>query len=208
MGSISGSIEGPPPSGVTTFGGRPSGTGPADDGDSTDRVLVGLITRPHGIRGEVKVEIWSDVPGRFDSGRELLRLAKGRSTREVRIASSRLTRGGAIVRFDGCQTREQAESLRGSQLAVPRSEVPDAPEGRYYHFDLVGCRCIDAALGNLGEVTEVVEDGGGVLLEVVKDGRVLSVPFVEAFLESVDVAAKQIRLRLPSGLVETCASES
>ncbi len=206
MGSRSASIEDSQPSGERS------------PGDPLDLVQVGLITRAHGIRGAVKVEVWSDVPDRFEPGREMLLAARDRTTRGVRIADSRPIRGGAIIRFEGCQTREQAEILRGGRLEIPRSEVPAAPEGQYYHFDLVGCRCIDAELGELGEVTAVVEDGGGVLLEVTESprrgasgtlgGRVLPVPFVEAFLESVDGAGKQVRFRLPPGLVETCASKS
>jgi len=209
MGSRSASSEGSSAAGVGDSGAWLSG-------DPNDRVLVGRVTRAHGLQGEVKVEILSDVPDRFDPGRELLLSAEGRSAQTVLIASFRPIRGGAIVRFDGCQTREQAEILRGGRLEVPRSEVPAAPAGLYYHFDLVGCRCFDADRGELGEVTAVVEDGGGVLLEVAmppdgagaETGRILSVPFVEAFLESVDIAHKQIRCRLPPGLVETCASRS
>ena len=91
---------------------------------------------------------------------------------------------------------------------MPVAEVPPPPAGLYYHFELVGCRCLDAESGDLGEVTAVIEDGGGVLLEVSGAGRTLPVPFVEAFLESVDVAGKTICLRLPPGLVETCSSRS
>ena len=177
-----------------------------------DPVLVGRIVRPHGVRGGVKIEIWSDVPERFDPGRELLLLPPADPIadryRNVRIASFSPQRGGAIVRFDDCLSREQAEELRGSRLAVPRSEVPVAPEGLYYHFDLVGCRCIDAEHGDLGVVRDVLEDGGGALLEVEKADRTLPIPFVETFLESVDVAGKQIRLRLPPGLIEACESRS
>ena len=184
---------------------RPAAGG-ADD--PRERVLVGRVTRPHGVRGEVKVEILSDVPDRFEAGRELLVTASGRPGARRRIASSRMIRGGAIVRFDDCYTREQAESLRGSRLEIRRAEVPAAPAGMYYHFELEGCRCVDAELGELGEVAAVVEDGGGLLLEVAADGRTLPVPFVEAFLESVDVDGRQIHLRLPAGLVETCESAS
>ncbi len=215
MDSRSASTEDSLPS---SFGGGPSGEGPSGAGqtgdissggeDSSDLVLVGLLTRPHGIRGEIKVEIWSDVPDRFTSGRELLLTADDRSARPMRIASYRPVRGGGIVRFDGCRSRDQAEALRGNRLAVPRSEVPAPPAGLYYHFDLVGCRCVDAEHGELGKVKAVVEDGGGVLLEIAGTDRILPVPFVEAFLESVDVAGKQIRLRLPPGLVETCESRS
>ncbi len=224
MGSTSRNTEGSPPPAVTPSdtspadgkpaGAKPAAAEPAGDGESLDRVLVGLITRPHGVRGEVKVEIWSDVPNRFDPGRELLVETDRSTIRKLRIASFRPARGGGIVHFDGCRDRNQAEALRGAQLAIPRSEVPAAPAGQYYHFDLVGCRCVDAELGELGEVQAVAEDGGGVLLEVAMPSpdagattpRILSVPFVQAFLESVDVAGKQIRLRLPPGLVETCAS--
>ncbi len=198
MGSRSANTEDSPSSGEVPAGGRAP----------HDHVFVGLVTRPHGVRGEIKVEIWSDVPGRFDPGSELLVTLEGRPAHRVRIASFRPARASAVVRFDGCRTREQAESLRGSRLAVERREVPAAPAGLYYHFDLVGCRCVDADAGELGEVAAVVEDGGGVLLEVRRAGRTLPVPFVEAFLESVDVAAKQIRLRLPPGLVEACESRS
>ncbi len=195
-------------SGAKSARARPASAKPASAEDPRDRVFVGLVTRPHGIRGDVKVEVWSDVSNRFDPGHELLLVAANRSARRVRIASSRPIRAGAIVRFDGNQTREQAEALRGSRLAIPRSEVPAAPDGLYYHFDLVGCWCIDADHGELGEVTAVVEDGGGILLEVTRAGQILPVPFVETFLESVDIAGKQIRFRLPPGLVEACEFKS
>ncbi len=171
-------------------------------------VLVALVTRAHGIRGEVRIEIHSDVEGRFDPGRELTLSVAGAAPRAVRIERFRPARGGGIVRFGGWQTREQAEALRGARLEVPAAQVPAAPAGLYYHFDLVGCRCLDAEHGDLGEVTAVVEDGGGILLEVAGAGRNLPVPFVDPFLESVDVAGKVIHLRLPPGLVETCASRS
>ncbi len=176
----------------------------ASDGD---RVLVGIVTRPHGIRGEVKIDVQSDVEGRFAPGRELFVVSEGLAARRVRIASSRRQRGGAVVRFEDCQSRDQAENLRGSRLEVSRSEVPVAPPGLYYHFDLIGCRCVDAEQGELGEVTAVLEDGGGDLLAVRRSEKTLLVPFVEAFLESVDIAGKQIRLRLPAGLIETCESK-
>ena len=182
----------------------PERSQPAGEGT----VLVALVSRPHGVRGEVRIEIHSDVPGRFEPGSELMLRRVDRAPRTVRIASFRPARGSGILRFDGWQTREQAESLRGARLEVPLAQVPAPPAGLYYHFELIGCRCLDAERGDLGEVTAVVEDGGGVLLEVAGAGRTLPVPFVDAFLESVDVAAKTIRLRLPPGLVETCSSRS
>lgn len=176
--------------------------------ETTAPILVGVVTAAHGLRGEVKIEIHSDVPGRFDSGSELWLAARDGDRRRVTVASSRSIRGGAIVRFDGCDDRDRALALRGARLEVERSEVPAAPPGQYYWFELVGCRCVDRRDGELGEVTAVVEDGGGILLEIRDGERTLMVPFVEAFLDAVDVERREIRLALPPGLVEICASRS
>lgn len=170
---------------------------------------MGLALRPHGLHGEVRIQVLSDVPDRFDPGRRLLVVEKGRrSPRPARIASFRPVRGGGVLRLEGCRDRDQAEVLRGARLEVASADVPAAPEGLYYHFELVGCRCIDAELGDLGEVKDLIEDGGGILLEVEMAGRTVTLPFVESFLAGVDVAAKEIRWRLPEGLVETCSSKS
>lgn len=171
-------------------------------------ILVGRVIRPHGLRGEVKIEIHSDVSDRFEPGRELLLRPPGDVPRSVRVAGFRTIPGGGVIRFAGCESRDQAEKFRRARIEVDRSQVPAAPAGLYYYFELVGCRCVDAQLGELGEVTAVVEDGGGVLLEVKSGDRILPVPFVEAFLEEVDVDRRLLRLRLPPGLIETCASKS
>lgn len=176
--------------------------------EEPETVLVGYLVRPHGIRGELKVDIHSDNPERFAPGSELLLRAPRRPLATVKVASFRLVRGGGLITLAGCDTREAAEELRGSRLEVERSQVPAAPPGHYYHYELVGCRCFEAEAGDLGEVVDLLEDGGGYLLQIRRGGRDLLVPFVEAFLERVDVAAGRIDLNLPPGLIETCASGS
>lgn len=184
-------------------------------------VWVADVLRPHGIRGEVKIAIHSDVPGRFDPGSELLRVGpqstsakaenagvESAGTASVRVVSFRPVRGGGVVRFEGCDNRDQAERLRGCRLEVERQRSPRPPEGSYYFWQLTGCRCFDAEAGELGEVVDLIEDGGGVLLRVAGGGREVLVPFVDAFLERIDVAGGRIDLRLPPGLVETCTSKS
>jgi 16S rRNA processing protein RimM len=112
-----------------------------------------------------------------------------------------------VVRFAGAEDRDQAEELRGLWLEIPRSQVPPAEPGTYYQYELVGCLCRVSG-EELGRVSEVVEDGGGLLLIVEGEGRRIPVPFVREFLREVDVAGARIDLELPPGLVETCASRS
>lgn len=207
-----------------------------------EAVLVGTILRPHGIKGEVTVALWSDYERRFAPGVELAAtapesLARPRAAaaaapgsavaaaparpaaipvrpvpesrkRTLRVERSSPHKGGLRVAFAGVADREAAESLRGLELWVPISEVPDAPPGSYYVFELIGCRCFDERDGDIGTVIDIQEDGGGTLLEVDKDGVRTVLPFVEPFLVGVDRDARRIDLRLPEGLLATCAYKS
>jgi 16S rRNA processing protein RimM len=175
--------------------------------DLPETVAVGRVLRPHGVHGEVVVEVLSDVPHRFRKGSRLLALREGEAPFPLTVAASRAHKSGAVVLFEGIAGRDGAEALRGLDLEVPRCEVPEAPRGTYYQFELLGCLCREAGR-ELGRVVEVVEDGGGTMLIVDGRGRRVPVPFVKEFLREVDVAGGRIELALPPGLLETCASKS
>lgn len=198
----------------------PSATTPGAAGARTDlpeRVTVGRVLKPHGLRGEVVVEVLSDVPGRLAAGRRLLAVVDpqasatapgGPAPLELEVATSRPHGACRLLRFSGSADREAAEALRGLWLVVDRAAVPPAPEGTYYHYELVGCRVRDVAAGELGTVVDLVEDGGGLLLLVSDGERQVPVPFVGRLLRGVDVASGRIELELPEGLLEACASRS
>jgi 16S rRNA processing protein RimM len=183
-----------------------------------ETVLVGTILRPHGIRGEVTVALWSDNDRRFRPGVEFRATppeaspsppsAASRRARQLRIERCSAFKGGLRVAFAGIADRDAAESLRGLELRVPLADVPEAPEGAYYVFELVGCRCFEERDGEIGTVVDIQEDGGGILLEVEKAGMRSVLPFVEAFLIRVDREGRRIDFRLPEGLLETCAYRS
>ncbi|MEM1245042.1 MAG: ribosome maturation factor RimM [Acidobacteriota bacterium] len=174
-------------------------------------ILVAQIVRPHGVRGDVVAEVFSDNARRFAQGAELMLRQDGRS-RSVQIETSRRHKERVILRLAGVSDRDSAEPLRGAQLYVPRQEVPPPPADEYYFFELVGCVCTDETLGVIGTVIEVHEDGGGLLLEVERttdegEERVL-VPFVKAYVLEVDTEAGRMKTDLPKGLYESCASTS
>jgi 16S rRNA processing protein RimM len=172
-------------------------------------VLVGVVRRPHGVRGAVVVEVLSDNPSRFAIGSSLEATTPGGRPRRLTVESAGAFAGGLRVVFAGVASREQADELRGARLEVERVAVPPPPAGAHYLFDLVGCRAFDGSAGELGRVIDAIEDGGGWLLVVERPGggRLL-LPYVERFLIKVDPAAGRIDWELPEGLIEACASGS
>jgi 16S rRNA processing protein RimM len=173
-----------------------------------ETVVVGRVRKPHGVRGELTAEVLSDVERRFDVGESLIvRLADG-SSHIVEVASSRAHGDLRILRFEGDETRDDVETLRGAHLEVARASVPEAPEGAFYYYELTGCEVRDRTAGVLGRVGDVLEDGGGWLLEVERGADRLLIPFVEAYLVEVDIAGRRIQVELPPGLIELCTSTS
>lgn len=178
---------------------------PEPQSNPPETVLVGRVVRAHGLRGDVLVEVLSDVGTRFEPGARVL-VCHGSGLEELEILRSRPYKDHLRVCFAGLQDRTAAEGLRGAELVVERKDVPMAPEGSFYYFELMECSCHDVHAGDLGEVVGIVEDGGGLLLEVARAERRLLVPFVRSFVIAVDIGARRIELDLPPGLIETCAS--
>lgn len=180
--------------------------------DFPDEIEVGRIVRPHGVRGDVMVLVESDVEGRFARGARFRAQPPAGLTAAIpatlTVETARPHKGGLAVHFVGVDDRDRAEALRGVTLMVPREAVPPAPENTWYFWELVGCRVVDAEAGEIGTVADVIEDGGGFLLDVVSGDRHLPVPFVEAICRQVDIAAGRIDVDLPPGLLEACASRS
>ena len=173
-----------------------------------ERVLVGRVLRPHGLRGAVLVENLSDNSRRYAPGAELLLRCDGSEAVPVQIAESRVNPHGLVVRLAGVESRAGAEALRGAWLEVERDQIPEPPAGSYWVFELVGSRCVDARHGDLGILEDLVDDGGGTVLRIVRPGAELLVPFVDRFVAGIDRTARIVRLELPEGLVEACTSRS
>lgn len=175
--------------------------------ERSERVIVGRVRRAHGLHGDVAVEVHSDVEERFAVGARLWLARPGVEAESVQIEHRRPFKGGWLIRFAGFGDRDVAEAARGAWLEVDRRDVPPAEEGTWYHFEIIGCRCVEPSYGDLGIVRDLIEDGGGLLMRLESDGgREILVPFVRAFLRHVDVEGRRIEVTLPQGLVETCTS--
>jgi 16S rRNA processing protein RimM len=165
------------------------------------------VLKTQGRRGEVASEIFSDIPDRFAVGMKLLALPRDSAARrELEVEELWPHKGLLVLKFAGVDSISEAETLIGSELQVPRSQRSELQAGWNYVSDLVGCAIFDHGR-KLGRIEDVQFGAGEAPLLIVRDAakRLLEVPFAEAYLESVDVEQKQVRMKLPEGLLEVNA---
>jgi len=167
------------------------------------QLIVGRILRPHGVRGELVVEVTTDDPqARFQLGSVLV--TEPSSAGPLTIDGLRPHQDRLLITFVGVESREDADRLRGVRICVDSAEVapPDDPD-EFHDFQLVGLAAVDAAGAVLGEVIRV-EHGPGhdTLVLRLPDRREALVPFVTAIVPEVDVAGGRLVLTPPEGLLE------
>jgi len=172
---------------------------------TAQRVLIGRIVKPHGIRGEVAVDVLSDVDGRFDPGTTV-----DVDGRPMRIDTTRPHQGRLLVRFDGIRDRDAAEALRGGRIEGDAADVSD--HEHWFVHELIGMAVIGEHGEALGTVTNWIElpDAAAYdLLEVEHDGRTWLLPAVEDYVVVDDTGDPHV-LRLvdpPEGLVDPGAAD-
>ena len=170
-------------------------------------VLVGHIVRPHHNRGHVLVAAATDFPeARFAAGKTVWCRRAGRDD-TLTVIECRMHDGKPIVGFDGFDSINAAETLRGCELRVPASELPTLDAGQFWHHELVGCQVVTTAGEAVGEVIRI-DDGATPLLVVAvpvhqcTSAPEILIPLVASICRSVNVAAKRIDVEPIPGLLE------
>lgn len=165
-------------------------------------VVVGRVARPHGIRGQVVVNPETDFgETRFRPG-SVLQASRAGETFDVTIVASRPYDGRWVIGFEGVESIDDAETLRGVELLIPEEALTPLEEGRYYLHDLVGCRVVTTGGEAVGDVARVDSGGGPALLVVLTALGEALVPFADTICRRVDVAAKIIVIEPIEGLLD------
>lgn len=178
----------------------------SDSERASNTVLVGVVVRVHGLRGEVVVEPRTDSPQeRFAPGAVLqARRRQGRDPGPLTVTAARPHSGRWLVLFEGVTDRDGAEQLRGVQLVVPTAGLAEPADPEEFHVhQLTGLRAELADGTPAGTVTDVVHGPGGSLLVVRRPaGHEALVPFVSAIVPTVDPAGGRVVLDPPEGLLD------
>jgi len=166
-------------------------------------ITLARVVKTQGRHGEVAVEVHSDVPDRFTERMKLQALDRSEGRRELQVESLWPHKELLVLKFRGIDSMSDAEGLIGAELQVPRVERAGLEQGWTYVSDLAGCTLVDNGQ-ELGTIEDVQFGAGEAPLLIVasKMGKKFEVPFAEAYLETVDTTRKQVRMKLPEGLLE------
>ncbi len=176
-----------------------------DEAESIE-VVIGRIGKPHGLRGEVTVELRTDEPERRFAVGTPVRAESPRGAAApwstLTVTATRWHQSTLLVRFDELPDRTTAETARGLLLhaTVAADETPEDPE-EFYDHQLVGLLAQDLDGRPLGEVTSVLHGAQDLLQIRTPDGRDALVPFVAALVPEVDLAARRVVVADRPGLV-------
>ena len=166
-------------------------------------ISLARVLKTQGRRGEVAVELHSDVPDRFVEGMRLFALDESGTRRQLQVEELWPHKGHLVLKFDGIDSISDAENLLRCELQVPQAERAELEPGWTYISDLAGCTVFDGDR-EIGRLEDVQFGAGEAPLLIVrgKQKTPYEIPFAEAYLAKVDLAAKQIRMRLPDGMLE------
>lgn len=160
-------------------------------------VEIGVITKPWGVRGEVKVRLSTDVPGRFAALEGVFLSGEELEPSFHRIEGVKNLRGAVAMKLEAVASPEEAETLRGLSVSVPESERAPLGEDDYYIYDLVGLEVLDPEGRTVGTLAKVYQGSGQDVFEIATGTGPVLVPAVKAYILSVDLEDGRIVVRLP-----------
>ena len=167
-----------------------------------DLFQVGVITAPHGVRGEVKVFPTTDDNARFKNLKTVL-LDQGRGTRELEIEGVKFLKNMVILKFKGIDDRNDVERMRQAKLLVTRENAVELGKDEYFIADLIDMQ-VELEDGTaFGVLTDVIQTGANDVYEVKRpDGKEVLLPVIDECILDVDLEKQQVTAHIMPGLVD------
>jgi 16S rRNA processing protein RimM len=169
-----------------------------------DYIINGRIIGAHGIRWELKVVPLTDDTRRFLKMKDCYLCGPNlEDLTPAKAKSARIDKTNVLLKLEGVEDRDKAESLKGTYIAVSRADAVPLKKDSYYIADLIGLDISDDERGPLGKVCDCYETGANYILEIKRDKpKNLLLPFLKQFCYEVNVEEGYIKCRLPEGLYE------
>ncbi|MBW2091196.1 MAG: 16S rRNA processing protein RimM [Deltaproteobacteria bacterium] len=169
---------------------------------AADLVIMGRVTRTHGVRGEVRILPFTESVGALKRYNRLYFRVSNGDERLIRVLHARPHKNFVLLKLEGIYTQEAAGELVGAEVLVPRSWLPDPDPDEYYWADLIGLTAVTEEGRVLGQVKQLLPTEGDDLLVVEWDDREVLLPFREEVVLSVDLKAGHIVVASVPDLLE------
>ena len=173
--------------------------------ETKDTVKIGRVGSPSGLKGDVRINLYSHDPENLKEGKVLLLdNAENKKAGVIRAAikSVRFQKDKPLVKLEGFEDRTAVEALRGMEVSIEAEDLEPLPEGEHYVRNLIGCRVTDLARdgAEIGVLKDVIQNTAQSVLEVeTAEGATVLIPAVDAVLRSIDEEAKLIEVELIPG---------
>ncbi len=156
-------------------------------------LAIGKLRRPHGVHGEIQMEVWTDFPQRL---KRLITVYVGPDYRPMTLIHIRMHGQLLLLSFDGFTTPEEVGQLRNQVVYTHTKSLPKLPEGEYYHHQLIGLRVVDEAGQVLGSLSEIIVTGANDVYVVrAQNGAEHLMPAIEDVILGVDLKKGEMRVR-------------
>jgi len=162
-------------------------------------LAVGRIAKPHGVLGEVRVELMTDHPERFE-WLDAIYVGE-KNPRRVPIVSVRYHQDVVLLKLEGYPTRTEAELLRGELLQVPESEAVPLEDDEYFLYQLIGIEVFTEQGRHLGQLTEILETGANNVFVIDNEGRQYLIPDIPDVIREVDIENRRLVIHPMPGLI-------
>lgn len=179
--------------------------------DETEFVAIARVAKTQGRHGEVAAALLTDFPELFATRKKLFALSGSGNAkqsvevnpvrRELELEEHWFHKGMVVLKFAGVDSINDAETLIGSEIQVPRSERAELAKDEFYVSDLMGCTVTDSGR-EIGRIKDVQFGSGEAPLLVIAGEKEYLVPFADAYIEKISMDQKRLEMKLPEGMLE------
>jgi 16S rRNA processing protein RimM len=179
--------------------GTPAQAGPGSPAGGPLFLVVGFLRRPHGVQGEMIMDLHTDFPDRIKSGKKIF---IGDRHEAATFESTRAHANGMLIKLRGFDTPEAAGRFRNQWVYVSAAEVPPLPKGQHYKYELLGLDVVDEQGKALGKLAEILETGANDVYIVRNDaGKDILLPAIPSVILDLDMDRRLMRVHLIEGLI-------
>lgn len=165
-------------------------------------IVIGKISKPRGIKGEIRVLPLTDNPDRFNLLTEIEVETERETSTLFDVEKCSFTSKEVILKLKGIDTRNQAEELKGCYITIREKQTISLEEGNYFVYEIIGLKAFDENGTPLGEVIEVRSNPGNDIYVLKKGDKEHLIPAVKEFITDIDLENKTMTIKVIEGLFE------